>query len=113
MRALRVNGRTILLLFGEAALVYTEPPSYPRPVVEGLAATAAAIGDHTTAERAYREALSREPGSGRAYYGLAAALRALNQPDTAREMQARAAAAWDKADADLPQLKSAPTTGLR
>lgn len=90
----------------EAALLYTEPPSYPRPVAEGFAATAAALGDHAIAEQAYREALSREPGSGRAYFGLAAALRALNQPDAARQMSDRGAQAWDKADPDLPQLKS-------
>ena len=91
----------------EAALLYTEPPSYPRPVAEGFAATAAALGDHAIAAQAYREALSREPGSGRAYFGLAATLRALNQPDAARQMSQRGVQAWDKADADLPQLKSA------
>ena len=90
----------------EAALIYTEPPSYPRPVVEGMAFTAAALGEFAIAEQAYREALAREPGSGRAYFGLAAALRALNQPDTAKQMTERGVEAWNKADADLPQLKS-------
>ena len=89
----------------EAALIYTEPPSYPRPVVEGLAMTAASLGDFATAESAYRDALLREPGSGRAYLGLAAALRALQQPDAARQMTDRGLAAWDKADPDLPQLR--------
>ena len=95
----------------EAALIYTEPPSYPRPVVEGLASTAVALGDFATAESAYREALAREPGSGRAYFGLAAALRALNHPDTARQMTDRGLQAWDKADPDLPQLRSASSAG--
>ena len=90
----------------EAALIYTEPPSYPRPVVEGLAVTAAAVGDHAVAEKAYREALTREPGSGRAYFGLATALRALHQPDAAKQMQVRGVQAWDKADADLPQMRA-------
>jgi tetratricopeptide (TPR) repeat protein len=90
----------------EAALIYTEPPSYPRPVVEGFGATAAALGDHAVAEEAYREALAREPGSGRAYFALASALRGLNRGEDAQVMLARAAFAWDKADADLPQLRS-------
>ena len=58
----------------EAAMLYTEPPSYPRPVVEGWGNVALALGDYATAEKAYRETLEREPGSGRAYFGLAAAL---------------------------------------
>src|SRR5438874_2727404 len=58
----------------EAALMYTEPPAYPRPVVEGWANVALALGDFATAEKAYRAALAREPGSGRAYFGLASSL---------------------------------------
>ena len=41
-----------------------------------LANTALALGDAVTAEKGYREALAREPGSGRAFFGLAAALQA-------------------------------------
>jgi tetratricopeptide (TPR) repeat protein len=89
----------------EAALIYTEPPSYPRPVVEGFAATAIALGDHATAERAYRDALVREPGSGRAYLGLAAALRGLNRNDEAQVMTLQGLKAWNNADGDLPQLR--------
>jgi tetratricopeptide (TPR) repeat protein len=94
----------------EAALLYTEPPSYPRPVVEGFANTAMALGDYAAAEAAYREALAREPGSGRAYFGLAAALAAQNKNAEAQSMSARGMQAWDKADADLPQLRTAATT---
>jgi tetratricopeptide (TPR) repeat protein len=89
----------------EAAMSYTEPPSYPRPVVEGWANVALALGDVATAERAYREALAREPGSGRAYFGLAAALDGLGRAADAREFLARAAKAWANADADLPQVQ--------
>jgi tetratricopeptide (TPR) repeat protein len=88
----------------EAELLYTEPPSYPRPVVEGFGTTALAIGDHATAEQAFREALAREPGSGRAYFALAAALRGLNRDAEAKDMNANGLKAWTKADADLPQL---------
>jgi tetratricopeptide (TPR) repeat protein len=94
----------------EAALIYTEPPSYPRPVAEGFAITALALGDHATAEKAYREVLTREPGSGRAYFGIAAALRSQNRLAEAQEMAAKGTKAWDKADADLPQLRTATHT---
>ena len=47
----------------EAAILYTEPPSYPRPVVEGWGNVALALGDFRTAEKVYREALGREPGA--------------------------------------------------
>lgn len=94
----------------EAALLYTEPPSYPRPVAEGFAVTAMAVGDYAAAEKAYREALAREPGSGRAYFGIAAALRAQNKAAEAQAMSAKGMKAWDKADADLPQLRTTTHT---
>ena len=90
----------------EAALLYTEPPSYPRPVVEGLGNTAVAVGDLAVAEKAYRGALEREPGSGRAYFALATVLTRTNRADEANKMAAAAARAWDKADRDLPQLRT-------
>ena len=89
----------------EAGNPYTEPPPYPRPVVEGFANVALALGDFATAERAYRDALVREPGSGRAYFGLSAALDGLGRAAEAREALARAAKAWANADPDLPQLQ--------
>jgi tetratricopeptide (TPR) repeat protein len=91
----------------EAALIYTEPPAYPRPVVEGLAETALALSDFGTAEKAFRQALEREPGSGRAFFGLAASLRGQNNSSGAAAMTARALQAWNKADADLPQVRAA------
>jgi tetratricopeptide (TPR) repeat protein len=94
----------------EAALLYTEPPSYPRPVVEGLANVALAVGDFATAEQAYRQTLAREPGSGRAYFGLAAALEGLGKPSEALDARTRAATAWAKADADLPQVQRLRTS---
>jgi tetratricopeptide (TPR) repeat protein len=89
----------------EAAMIYTEPPAYPRPVVEGLGNSALALGDFAEAEHAYRGALEREPGSGRAYFGLAAALEGLGKAVDAREARARAVLAWAGADADLPQMQ--------
>jgi tetratricopeptide (TPR) repeat protein len=89
----------------EAAMLYTEPPSYPRPVAEGWANVALALGDFATAEKAYRETLEREPGSGRAFFGLAASLDGLGKAVDAREVRGRAVQAWANADADLPQLQ--------
>jgi tetratricopeptide (TPR) repeat protein len=93
----------------EAAMLYTEPPSYPRPVAEGFANVAFALGDLTTAEKEYREALSREPGSGRAYFGLAASLDGLGRTMDASAARAKAAKAWATADADLPQVQKLRT----
>jgi Flp pilus assembly protein TadD len=75
-----------------------------------LANVALAIGDHATAEKAYREALAREPGSGRAYFGLAASLEGLGNSTEARTVRAKAAKAWAAADADLPQMKALKAT---
>lgn len=96
----------------EAGLLYTEPPAYPRPVVEGLGATAAALGDYGIAEKAYREALTREPGSGRAYFGLASALRAQNRADEATRTYQAGIRAWDKGDPELPQLRPLAAIGV-
>ena len=91
----------------EAGLLYTEPPSYPRPVVEGWGRAAIAAGEFRVAEAAYREALVREPGGGRALFGLAAAQRGQGRTADADATLIKAQKAWDKADADLPQMKNA------
>jgi tetratricopeptide (TPR) repeat protein len=94
----------------EAAILYTEPPAYPRPVVEGLGNVALSLHDYTAAEKAYREALAREPGSGRAYFGLAAALDGLGRTAEARDARNRAAKAWARADSNLPQVQALRTS---
>jgi hypothetical protein len=102
-------------LFGQAAarerqMIYTEPPSYPRPVVEGWANNALKAGAYVTAEWAYRAALDREPGSGRALFGIAAALEAQGKTSEAAAFRTRATQAWSKADAELPQLQRTTTS---
>jgi hypothetical protein len=94
----------------EAAMLYTEPPAYPRPVVEGLGNVALALHDYATAEKAYRETLEREPGSGRAFFGLAAALDGLGRTAEAQAARARAAKAWARADSSLPQVQALRTS---
>src|SRR5205807_2150634 len=93
----------------EANILYTEPPAYPRPVVEGWANVALALGDYAAAEQGYREALEREPGSGRAFFGLAAALEGQGKTTEARTARDRAAKAWANADANLPQVQKLRT----
>ena len=94
----------------EAGLLYTEPPSYPRPVVEAWGHAALMMREYGSAEKAYREALAREPGGGRALFGLAAALRGLGRLADSEQTLGQARKAWDKADADLPQMKGAIRT---
>ena len=88
----------------EAALIYTEPPAYPRPVVEGWGHVALAIGDFEAADRAYAEALDREPGSGRAYIGRAKSLAGLGRTAESDDMRRRARKAWNNADVMLSEL---------
>jgi tetratricopeptide (TPR) repeat protein len=57
----------------ERALRYSEPPSYPRPVLEVLGRKALAEGKLQVAEAAFREALDQFPESGRALSGLSEA----------------------------------------
>ena len=62
------------------------------------------------AEAAYREALEREPGSGRAFFGLAASLDGQGKSTEARTARERAAKAWANADANLPQMQKLRTS---
>jgi tetratricopeptide (TPR) repeat protein len=70
---------------GEAELPYTDPTVYPRPVLELLGRTALEARDFKTAEAAYRRALENEPGSGRGFWGLAAALKGLGKKQEAEQ----------------------------
>ncbi len=54
----------------EHALVYTEPPYYPRPASEALGIAAMKNGRSKTAAAAFRAELKQYPGSARALSGL-------------------------------------------
>ncbi len=54
----------------ERALVYSEPPFYPRPVNDALGRLALKAGNMEVAEKAYREALEQYPDSAIAKAGL-------------------------------------------
>ena len=70
----------------EALLPYTDPTVYPRPVLELLGRTALKARDFRTAASAYRRALENEPGSGRAFWGLAKAFEGLGKEQDAERM---------------------------
>lgn len=70
----------------ERALVYSEPPYYPRPVALALAQAAAKAGQPDRAKRAYEIALEQFPENAQARAGLqAAASAATTNATTANE----------------------------
>jgi len=90
----------------EESMVYTEPPAYPRPVVEGWGHVALELGDFATADRAYAEALQIEPGGGRAYIGRARALAALGKMQESESMLQKARVAWNNSDVPVPDMQA-------
>ncbi len=64
----------------ELHLMYSEPPYYPRPVLEVLGQAALKNGKAAEAEAAFRRALEQYPASFRAQSGLRAALERQHKP---------------------------------
>jgi len=58
----------------ELHMLYSEPPYYPRPVLEALGQAALKHGKLPEAESAFRRALEQYPASHRAQLGLRATL---------------------------------------
>jgi len=86
----------------EADMLYTEPPSYPRPFLEFLARRALRKRDFKTAETQYRKLLEREPESGRALWGIAQALAGQQRTVEAQSFQDEFRKAWAHADQAVP-----------
>jgi tetratricopeptide (TPR) repeat protein len=86
----------------EADMLYTEPPIYPRPILESQGRRALRNSDFTSAEISYRKLLSREPGSGRALWGLSVALAGQDKAAEAEPVREEFRKAWANADPDLP-----------
>ena len=82
----------------EDALAYDEPAPWTVPPREALGAALLAAGDVASAEQVFVAELSRRPRSGRALFGLAAALKAQGKPAGAVEEQF--ASAWKNADTE-------------
>lgn len=85
----------------EAEMLYTEPPPYPRPILEPLARRALRARDFKTAETRYRKLLEREPGSGRALSGLAEALAGEGKTSEAETFREEFRQAWAHSDVKL------------
>ena len=91
----------------EIKLGYSEPPLYPVPMEEVAGKVCVELKRWKEAEEFFRAALERDPGSGRAYFGLMQAQQALGKDAEARTSYAAFVKAWVKADADLPEMKRA------
>jgi tetratricopeptide (TPR) repeat protein len=91
----------------ELKLGYSEPPLYPAPMEEVAGKVCVELKRWKEAEEFFRAALERDPGSGRAYFGLMQAQQGLGKAADARESYAKFIRAWAKADADLPEMKRA------
>ncbi|HKE04441.1 MAG TPA: tetratricopeptide repeat protein [Blastocatellia bacterium] len=91
----------------EIKLGYSEPPLYPNPMEEVSGKVCLELKRWKEAEEFFRAALERDPGSGRAYFGLMQAQQALGKDAEARKSYAKFVKAWSKADADLPEMRRA------
>ncbi len=91
----------------EIKLGYSEPPLYPQPMEEVAGKVCLELKRWKEAEEFFRAALERDPGSGRAYFGLLQAQQGAGKQDEARETYAKFLKAWAKADEDLPEVRAA------
>jgi len=91
----------------EIKLGYSEPPLYPQPMEEVAGKLALELQRWKEAEEFFRAALERDPGSGRAYFGLLQAQQGLGKQDDAKQTYAKFVQAWAKADEDLPEMRAA------
>jgi len=91
----------------EIKLGYSEPPIYPHPMEEVTGKVYLALKRWSEAEQFFRAALERDPGSGRALFGLMQAQQGLSKEDEARQTYAQFMKAWARADSDLPEMRRA------
>ncbi|HEV2666879.1 MAG TPA: hypothetical protein VG324_18310 [Blastocatellia bacterium] len=91
----------------EIKLGYSEPPLYLNPMEEVAGKVCIELKRWKEAEEFFGAALDRDPGSGRAYFGLMQAQQALGKDLEARKSYAKFLKAWAKADADLPEMRRA------
>jgi tetratricopeptide (TPR) repeat protein len=91
----------------EISLGYAEPPLYPNPMEEVAGKVCLELKRWKEAEEFFRAAHERDPGSGRAYFGLMLAQQALGKDNESRISYAKFLNAWSKADADLPEMRRA------
>ncbi|MEP7270546.1 MAG: tetratricopeptide repeat protein [Acidobacteriota bacterium] len=97
----------------EIKLGYSEPPLYPQPMEEVAGKVSLELKRWKEAEEFFRAAIERDPGSGRALFGLFEALQGAGKSTEARDVLDRFNRAWSKADSDLPEMRRARTLVAR
>jgi hypothetical protein len=85
----------------EDALAYDEPPGWYLPSRDALGAALMRECDYPAAEQVYRDELALHPESGRALFGLYAALVAQKHDREAAAVHQRYQRAWREADVNL------------
>jgi tetratricopeptide (TPR) repeat protein len=91
----------------EQELGYTEPPYYARPVEESLADAYLRTHAWELARDAFNQELRARPKSGFALYGIARSYALQGRVAEATAAYHQFLAAWQYADPDLPQVRSA------
>ena len=85
----------------EDALAYDEPPGWYLPARDALGVALLRECDYPAAEQVFRDELAVHPESGRALFGLQAALAAQGRDKEAAAAQKRFVRAWRAADVEL------------
>lgn len=85
----------------EDTLQYDEPPEWLLDSRPGLGAELLKDGRYADAEQVFRDDLTRHPNTGRALYGLMAALRGEGKTEDANKLEPQFRAAWKTADTKL------------
>jgi tetratricopeptide (TPR) repeat protein len=91
----------------EIKVGYSEPPLYPHPMEEVLGQALLTMNRWPEAEAVFGAALARDPGSGRALFGLVQALEREGKRSEARVTYLQFLKAWARADNDLPEMRRA------
>lgn len=91
----------------EHALGYTEPPYYARPVEESLGYAYLHAHAWELAREAFHQELQVRPKSGFALYGIARSYQLQGWATEATEAYEQFLTAWQHADEDLPQVRTA------
>lgn len=86
-----------------------DPPFYPRPVQESLAAAYLRIKDWPNARKAYQDILSFRPSSGHALFGIARSYALAGKKVKATAAYKNFLSSWQHADPDLPHMQAAET----
>jgi hypothetical protein len=90
-----------LAVAAEDALAYDEPPAWYLPSRDALGVALLRDCDYPAAEQVFRDELKQHPESGRALFGLRAALLAQKRDTEAAAIGKRFERAWRAADIKL------------